>query len=121
MPSLRDLLSRVTQLQGVRAIVLTGREGLPLEAAGRGDTQLFETLAALGASALQTAEALGQEMPAGATLGVVLEYERALVRVDPLGEFAAVVTLAENAAILSRVRQTVVGVRDEVLRQLDAI
>ncbi len=29
MPSLRDLLSRVTQIQGVRVVVLAGREGLP--------------------------------------------------------------------------------------------
>lgn len=120
MASLRDLLSRVTQIQGVRAVVLAGREGLPLEATGRGDTQLFETLAALGASALQTTESLGQAMPVGATLGTVLEYERALVRVDPLGEFAAIVTLLENAASLGRIRQTVQASRDDILRELDA-
>lgn len=121
MASLRDLLSRVTQISGVRAAVLAGREGLPLEGAGRGDTRLFETLAALGASALQTAEALGAEMPVGATLGTMLEYERALVRVDPLGEYAAVVTLIENAAAVARVRQTLLASRDEILRALDGM
>lgn len=121
MASLRDLLARVAQLPGARAVVLAGREGLPIEAAGRGDTRLFETVAALGASALQTAEALGQELSAGATTGTVLEYERALVSVDPLGEYAIIVVLAENAGSIGRIRQALAASGGELLRALDGM
>jgi len=122
MATVREILSRVLAAPGVRATVLAGREGLPIEAAGRGDARLFDALAALGASALATAEALGAEMGPGpgAATGAVLEYDRALVSVDPLGAYAAVVTLAEGAASLGRVRQTLAASRDELLRALDA-
>jgi predicted regulator of Ras-like GTPase activity (Roadblock/LC7/MglB family) len=120
MANVREVLSRLLAVPGVRAAVLVGREGLLIEAAGRGDAHVFEALGALGASALSTAEALGQEISPGATVGTLLEYERALVSADALGEYAAVVTLAENAASLGRIRQTLRASRDDFLRALDA-
>ena len=65
MASLRDMLGRVLAVPGVQATVLVGREGLPIELAGRGDPRFFEALGALGASALGTAEALGQRTGPG--------------------------------------------------------
>lgn len=120
MASIRDTLERFLAIPGVHATVLVGRDGLPLETAGRGDTRFLETLGALGASALGTAEALGLELASGRGVGAILEYESALVSIDPLGEAAAVVTLAENAASLGSIRQLVRGSRDDILRQLDA-
>jgi hypothetical protein len=119
MPSLREALSRLLVIPGVRAAVLTGREGLLVETAGRGDHRTYEALAALGASALSAADALGQELSAGANVATVLEYEGALVSIDPIGDFALVVTLAENAASLARVRHTMASSQDEMLRLLD--
>lgn len=119
MASLRDQLARFLVVPGVRAVVLVGRDGLPVDAVGRGDQPLFDALGALGASALGTAEALGQELGGGATVGVMLEYETALVSVDTLGEFAALVTLCENAASLTGIRQTLHTTRPELLRALD--
>jgi predicted regulator of Ras-like GTPase activity (Roadblock/LC7/MglB family) len=120
MPSLRETLDRLLAIPGVRAAVLVGRDGLPLEAAGRGDARFLDMLGAFGASALGTAEALGHELGGGATIGTLLEYEDALVSVSTLGEFAAVVTLAENAASLGTIRQVVRASRDELLRVLDS-
>jgi predicted regulator of Ras-like GTPase activity (Roadblock/LC7/MglB family) len=120
MASAREILSRLLAAPGVRAAVLVGREGLPIEAVGRGDAHLFEALGALGASALATAEALGQEISQGATVGALLEYERALVSVEGVGEYAVVATLAENAASLGRIRQTLRASRADLLRALDA-
>lgn len=120
MPSIRDMLGRLLAIPGVHATVLVGRDGLPLETAGHGDARFLETLGALGASALGTTEALAQELASGRAVGAILEYDGALVSVDPLGEAAAVVTLAENAASLGTIRQLVRGSRDEILRQLDA-
>lgn len=119
MPSIRDALSRFLAIPGVRAAVLVGRDGLPIEETGRGDARFLETLGGLGASALGTAEALGHELAGGQTVAAILEYEDSLVSVDPLGEFAAVVTLAENAASLGTIRQMVRSNRDELLRLLD--
>jgi len=120
MPSVRDALASLLAIPGVRATVLVGRDGLSIEATGRGDERFLDMLGAMGASALGTTEALAAELGQGRTVGAILEFESALVSVDPLGEFAAVVTLAENAASLGRIRQAVRSSRDELLRILDA-
>ena len=119
MASPRELLARLIEIPGVRAAVLVGREGLLIESAGRADDRLREALGALGASALSVTEALGAELGAGPTVATVLEYDDALVSVDPLGEFATVVTLAESAASLGRVRHTLRNSQAELLRLLD--
>lgn len=120
MPAVRDQLAHVLALPGVRAVVLAGREGLTIDAAGQGETRLFDALGALGASALGTSAALGQELGGGAVVGVILEYEAGLVAVDPIGPYAALVTLAESAASLGRLRHALATVRGEMLRALDA-
>lgn len=119
MPSPRELLSRLIEIPGVRAAVLVGREGLLIESVGRADDRTREALGALGASALSVTESLGAELGAGPTVATILEYEDALVSVDPLGEFATVVTLAENAASLGRIRHTLQSQQAELLRLLD--
>lgn len=119
MASLRDALARLLAVPGVRATVLVGRDGLLIETAGRGDQRFLDALAAHAASALGTTEALGQDLGHGATVAVLLEYEDAFITVDPLGEFAAVATLAESAASLGSVRQVLRASREELLRLLD--
>ncbi|MGO8948641.1 MAG: roadblock/LC7 domain-containing protein [Ktedonobacterales bacterium] len=119
MPNLKDTLSRLLSIPGVRATVLVGRDGLPIESAGRGDERFHEAIGAMGASALGTTEALGHALGAGRTVAVLLEYEDVLVSVDPISEFALVVTLAESAASLGLIRHTLHGSRLEILRLLD--
>ncbi len=119
MASLREALSRLLVIPGVRAAALAGREGLLIETAGRADRRLFEALAALGASIASSADALGQEVNTGANVATILEYDGAIVSIDPAGEFAIVITLAENAASLGRIRHTLASSQDELLRLLD--
>ncbi len=119
MANIRDMLGRFLSIPGVRSAVLVGRDGLPIETAGRGEVRFLEALGAMGASALGTAEALGADLGHGPTVAAMLEFEDAFVSVDPLGAYAAVVTLAETAASLGAVRRAVRGSRDELMRQLD--
>src|SRR5690349_16063552 len=121
MPSLRDTLNRLLSIPGVRAAVLAGREGLPIETAGRGEARFLEALGALGASALGVTEALGVEIGQGAAVAALLEFDGALVSVDPLGDYAALVTLADSAASLGAIRRAVRESRDDLLRQLDLL
>jgi len=121
MAKLQDLLGRALAVPGVRASALVGREGLLIASAGRGTERLFEALGALGASALNVADALGQEIGQGLLISTILEYERGLVSVTPYGEFAAVVTLAENAASLGGLRQVLRAIEQEVLVTLEQL
>ena len=120
MPGLRDMLGKYLQIPGVRAAVLSGREGLRVEAASKADERLTEALCALGAEALSSTDALGHELNAGTTIGAILEYESGLVCVDPLGDYAAIVVLAGDASNLARIRQTTHALRADMLRALDS-
>ena len=119
MPSTREVLGRLLSIPGVRAVVVVGRDGLPIETVGKGEARFLEALGAMGASALGTAEALGSDLGSGPTVAALLEYDDAFVSVDPLGAYCAVVTLAESAASLGSIRRGVRASRDELLRQLD--
>jgi hypothetical protein len=48
-----------------------------------------------------------------------MEYERGLVSIDPLGDYALVVTLFDNAASIANVRRMVKASRNEILEALD--
>ena len=103
MVDLKQTLSRFLSIPGVRLAVLVGRDGLMIE----------------GTSGLNTAEALGQEIARGNVVGVLHEYEHGLVSVDPLGDYALMVTMFDNAASIGRVRHMVKTSRTEILEALD--
>jgi hypothetical protein len=48
-----------------------------------------------------------------------MEYEHGLVSADPLGDFALMITLFDNAASIGRVRHMVKVSRNEILEALD--
>jgi uncharacterized protein len=119
MVDLKQMLSRFLTIPGVRLAVLVGRDGLLIEGLSRDGKEDMETVGAYMTTGLNTAEALGQEILRGSVVGVLTEYEQALVSVDPLGDFALVVTLFDNASSISRVRHMVKASRNEILQALD--
>ncbi|QBD78483.1 roadblock/LC7 domain-containing protein [Ktedonosporobacter rubrisoli] len=119
MVDLKQTLSRFLSIPGVRQVILVGREGLMIEGLTRDGKDDMEAVGALMTSGLGTAEALGQEISRGSVVGLLLEYEHGLVSVDPLGDFALIVTLLENASNISRVRHMVRASRNEILEALD--
>ncbi len=119
MVDLKQMLSRFLTIPGVRLAVLVGRDGLLIEGLSRDGKEDMETVGAYMTSGLNTAEALGQEISRGDVVGVLTEYEQALVSVDPLGDFALVITLFDNASSISRVRHMVKASRNEILQALD--
>ncbi len=120
MVDLKQTLSRFLSIPGVRLAVLVGRDGLMIEGLARdGGKEDMETVGAMMTSSLNSAEALGQEIARGNVVGVLHEYEHGLVSVDPLGDFALVITLFDNAASIGRVRHMLKTSRSEILEALD--
>jgi uncharacterized protein len=119
MVDLKQTLSRFLSIPGVRLAVLVGRDGLMIEGLTRDGKEDMEAVGALMTSGLNTAEALGQEIVRGNVVGVLHEYEHGLVSVDPLGDFALMVTMFDNAASIGRVRHMVKTSRTEILEALD--
>ncbi len=119
MVDLKQTLSRFLAIPGVRLAVLVGRDGLLIEGLTRDGKEDMEAVGAIMTSSLNTAEALGQEISRGGVVGALMEYERGLVSIDPLGDFALVVTLFDNASCIARVRHLVKMSRSEILEALD--
>src|SRR6266478_4435746 len=121
MVDLKQTLSRFMSIPGVRLAVLVGRDGLLIEGLTRDGKEDMEAVGAIMTSGLNTAEALGQEISRGNVVGALMEYEHGLVSIDPLGDFALVVTLFDNASSIGRVRHMVKASRSEILEALDIV
>ena len=119
MVDLKQTLNRFLAIPGVRLAVLVGRDGLLIEGLTREGKEDMETVGAIMTTSMNTAEALGQEISRGGVVGALLEYEHGLVSVDPLGDFALVVTLFDNASSIGRIRHLVKASRNEILDALD--
>ncbi len=119
MVDLKQTLSRFLSIPGVRLAVLVGRDGLMIEGLTREGKEDMEAVGAIMTTGLSTAEALGQEIGRGSVVGALMEYEHGLVSVDPLGDFALMVTLSDNASSIGRVRHMVKTSRNEILEALD--
>lgn len=119
MVDLKQTLSRFLSIPGVRQAILVGRDGLMIEGLTRDGKENMEAVGAIMTTELGTAEALGKELVRGNVVGVLVEYEHGLISVDPLGDFALMVTLSDNASNLGRVRHLVKASRNEILEALD--
>ena len=119
MVDLKQTLSRFLAIPGVRQAILVGRDGLLIEGLTRDGKDDMEAIGAIMSSGLGTADALGQEISRGGVVGVLVEFENGLVSVDPLGDFALVVTLSDNASNIARIRHVVKASRNEILEALD--
>ena len=119
MVDLKQTLSRFLAIPGVRLAVLVGRDGLLIEGLSREGKEDMEAVGAYMTTGLSTAEALGQEISRGSVIGALMEYEHGLVSIEPLGDYALVVTLFDNASSIGRARHMVKTSRNEILEALD--
>ena len=119
MVDLKQTLGRFLSIPGVRQAILVGRDGLMIEGLTRDGKDDMEAVGAITTTSLSSAEALGQEIARGSVVGVIFESERGLVSIDPLGDFALIVTLIDNASNIGRVRHLVKASRNEILEALD--
>ena len=119
MVDLKQTLSRFLSIPGVRLAVLVGRDGLMIEGLKREGKEDMEAVGAMMTSGMNAAEALVQEIARGNVVGVLNEYEHGLVSVDPMGDYALMVTMFDNAASIGRVRHMVKTSRVEILEALD--
>jgi predicted regulator of Ras-like GTPase activity (Roadblock/LC7/MglB family) len=119
MVDLKQTLSRFLSIPGVWQAILVGRDGLMIEGLTRDGKDDMEAVGAIMTTGLSTAEALGLEISRGSVIGVLVEYENGLVSVDPLGDFALLVTLSDNASNIARVRHLIKTSRNEILEALD--
>lgn len=84
MAGLNEVLRGLSTRNGVEAVLVLSADGLPIEHASRG-TFDPESVAALTATLLQYANRLGVGAGQGALRNGVMEFERGLLIVAPIG------------------------------------
>src|SRR5260370_24851642 len=96
MPSIRDVVDGLSGRGGVEAVVVGGRDGLPI-AARTSDGIDSESVAALLPSALNAMTQLGEAGARGDFGTALLEFGRGLVVVSVLSADALLVVLVQPA------------------------
>ena len=84
MASLNEVVRNLAERTGVQSVLVLSGDGLPIEQASRGSFDA-ESLAALTATLVQHAGRLGTGSAQGALKTAVLEFERGLLVVAPVG------------------------------------
>jgi predicted regulator of Ras-like GTPase activity (Roadblock/LC7/MglB family) len=119
MVDLKQMLGHFIAIPGVRQAILVGRDGLLIEGMTRDGKEDMEAVGAIVTSGFSSAEALGQSIARGGTVGVLFEYEKGIVSVDPLGDFALIITLSDTASNIGRIRHLIKTSRNNILEALD--
>src|SRR3989304_2730055 len=83
MSQIKDVLAELAKVEGVLAVLVVGRDGFVIEGISTEDVDL-EGVAAIVASNMAAAEAMGTEMVRGMIRGLLMEFEEGPVAVGPL-------------------------------------
>lgn len=109
MSTLRDLVHALGRRPGVTGVVVLGRDGLLVDAAGV-PRDMADHLAALAPGLVQAAEMLGDAAGCGGTQAAVLEFERGLAVATTLTAGVVLLVLldpsADAPALIHEVRRS---------------
>jgi predicted regulator of Ras-like GTPase activity (Roadblock/LC7/MglB family) len=103
MEQLRNVLERFLAVEGVALACVTGTDGLVIDSAGRPEFDV-EAVGAVATSALGAAQALSQEVTRGRLVQGMVEFERGVVILEPVGELGVLLVLTEDVSSMGRIR-----------------
>lgn len=114
---LRGILDALLKVEGVTAAMVVGRDGFAIEAVSTGSVDT-DSVAAIAASSLTAAEAMGEALKLGAMGSILIEYELGPVAVTPAGPDTVLAVVGNQGANLGRVRMEMRKIRQAVASQL---
>lgn len=103
MDQLKSVLERLLAVEGVALATVTGTDGLIIESAARLELDT-EAVGAVATSALGAAQALAEEATRGRLLQCMVEFERGVVILEPIGELGVLLVLSEDVSSMGRIR-----------------
>ena len=103
MPDLRSVLDRFLAVDGVAVAGLVGTDGLVIDSAGAPGFDV-EAMGAVATSALGAAQTLAEEAGQGRLSRAMVEFERGVVLLEPVGELGVLLVLSESQASIGRLR-----------------
>ncbi|HEY8692477.1 MAG TPA: roadblock/LC7 domain-containing protein [Chloroflexota bacterium] len=103
MDQLKSVLERFLAVEGVALAAVAGTDGLVIESAGRPELDP-EAVGAVATSSLGAAQALAEEVTRGRLVQAMIEFERGVVILEPVGQLGVLLVLTENVSSMGRVR-----------------
>ncbi len=103
MVGFKETLQEFTELQGVNAVCLVGRDGFVIDSVSKSgiDTEMVGAIASSGFGA---SESMGKQLQKGSMAMSMLEFDSGLVMIAPIGVDAFLVVDASQDANLGMVR-----------------
>jgi len=113
MPSLEELLQIFTDIKGVKAALIVGRDGFVIEGSAEDEADI-EFLGAIASTGLSSPEAMSKELDLGPLTQAMIEYEGGPMVLSPIGEEAILAIIAEATSNLGRIRYTIRKNKDAI-------
>lgn len=117
---LRDLLSGLSKLQGVRAACLAGSDGFLIDSIFNAKMEP-ELAGAIASAGFGASESIGRELGRGALELTILEFERGAVVIAPVGKNFLLVILTDKDANLGMLRIKIRKLGREIEAAADAV
>jgi hypothetical protein len=107
MAEMKDVLREIVNVDGVRTAVVVGRDGFIIEGVSNDKTVDTEAVGAVISTGLATLEKMAKDLAVGGMNQGMLEYEKGVLVVGALGEFALLCVVCQTNANLGMVRMQI--------------
>jgi uncharacterized protein len=105
MAEIDTVLDSITGIDGVRAAVIAGRDGLMIQGSQRsGGQDDLDALAAIAADVVRNLRSLGSDMGRSALDQVIAEFGDGIVLLQPVGEDGSLAIMAGPDGNIGRLR-----------------
>lgn len=91
-----DIMKEISEIKGVNAVVIVGRDGFVIESSGHMTNSNLDMLGAAVASAINGISMMGQELSIGTYSDLFINYKQAIIMCFPVGD--AICGIAGNDA-----------------------
>lgn len=103
MKSPKEILKGILDTEGVKAVIISGRDGLIISSVGNIESDI-ETIGAIATSGLGSSEALGSESGIGELEQVIAQYKNGIAVIQLVTSEALLLMLATKDANLGMLR-----------------
>ena len=105
MADIDTVLNGITGIDGVKAAVIAGRDGLMIQGSQRaGGHEDLDALAAISADVVRNLRTLGSDMGRGTLDQVIAEFGDGMVLLQPVGDDASLAVMAGPDGNIGRLR-----------------
>jgi predicted regulator of Ras-like GTPase activity (Roadblock/LC7/MglB family) len=115
MARIKDVLTDLVDVEGIKSGVVVGRDGFVIEGVTRGEVKELEAVGAVVSTGIGSAERMGKELLVGLMTQGMLEYQSGVIVLSPLGQHAVLAVVADLGANLGNVRYQVKKRMDDLI------